>query len=60
MEADCSFHIGYKVNANDLCVGIKYNMRLTQRREYHKESVGNKSYLSIMSEIGELFDRTVK
>lgn len=60
MEADCSFHIGYKVNANGLCVGIKYYMRITQRQRYHRESVGNNSYLSIMTEIGGLFDRTVK
>lgn len=51
MEADCSFHIGYKVNAN----GLLYYMRITQRQRYHRESVG----VSIMTEIGELFDRTV-
>lgn len=50
---DSNFHIGYKVNANGLCEGIKYYMRLSQRRVYHRESVANRdiTYLSIMTEI---------
>lgn len=60
MEADTSFHFEYNININGLCQGVKQYMRLTQRRDYHRESLNYTSYLSIMTEIGALFDRSVK
>lgn len=60
MEADSSFHFDYNINTNGLCAGIKHYMSLTQRRDYHRESMNNTSYLPIMAEIGTLFDRSVK
>lgn len=56
LDADGSLQITYLVNPQNIAYDVDLCMRLTQRQEYHRSSVLERSYASVMTTIANFFN----
>lgn len=61
LEADGSFYLNWKLNKNDLPIGITYYLYISQKQNYSRrvDSTVNISNFSYMEDIAKLFNSKV-
>ncbi len=59
LDADCHFYFNWKLDKNGFPTSLEYYMRISQKREYSKESSMNKDFLPIMASIAKFLDTKV-
>lgn len=59
LDADCHFYLNWKLDKNGFPTSLEYYMRISQKREYSRESSMNKDFLPIMESIAKFLDTKV-
>lgn len=59
LDADANFYFNWKLDKKGLPTSLEYYMRISQKREYSRESSMNKDFLPIMESIAEFLDTKV-
>lgn len=59
LDADSHFYFNWKLDKKGLPTSLEYYMRISQKREYSRESSMNKDFLPIMESIAEYLDTKV-
>lgn len=59
LDVDCHFYFNWKLDKKGLPTSLEYYIRISQKREYLRESYMNKDFLPIMELIAEFLDTKV-